>query len=157
MRIIGVGNAERGDDGAGRAVARWLRGKLPASVEIVEHNGEVTTLMAELENVERAYLVDACASGAATGTVQRFDVATAPLPQLAFGMSTHGMGLAEAIELARALGQLPECCVVYAIEGGSFAPGVALSPAVTAAVVEVGRRLTDDLGHIDAATGEVDA
>jgi hydrogenase maturation protease len=30
--VIGVGNPERGDDGAGREVARRLRGRLPAGL-----------------------------------------------------------------------------------------------------------------------------
>ena len=65
--------------------------------------------------------------------------AATPLPRGALGMSTHGFGLAEALELARALGQLPRRCIVYAIEGASFETGAPLSPEVAAAV-DGGRR-----------------
>jgi hydrogenase maturation protease len=149
--VIGIGNVDRGDDGVGRAVARWLRGKLARDVEIVEHDGEATSLLAQLENVACVYLIDACRSGAAAGTVTRFDVSAVPLPRETFGMSTHGMGLADAVELARALGQLPARCIVYAIEGGAFEPGAALTPAVSAAIDEAGRRLADELS---STTGE---
>jgi hydrogenase maturation protease len=60
-------------------------------------------------------------------------------------LSTHGFGLAEAIELARALGGLPPRCVVYAIEGSSFEEGAALSPPVVAAAAEVARRLCGEI------------
>jgi hydrogenase maturation protease len=143
--VIGIGNPDRGDDGAGRAVARLLRGNLPDDVVLVEHGGETTGLMARLDSMATAFLVDACASGAAAGTIRRFDVAATPLPP-AFGMSSHGLGLAEAVELARTLGQLPPCCIVYAIEGQSFAIGTPLSPPVALAVAEVAARLCTEIG-----------
>lgn len=145
MVVIGVGNPDRGDDGAGRAVARGLRAKLPGEVDILEHDGEATSLLARLENVAAAYLIDACASGAPAGTVRRFDVASGPLPSEPFSPSSHGFGLAEAIELARALGQLPPCCIVYAIEAASLAPGEAMSPAVETAVEEVAQRVREEV------------
>jgi hydrogenase maturation protease len=77
--------------------------------------------------------------------VWRFDVGTGPLPQCAFTVSTHGFGLGEAIELARALGSLPPHCVVYAIEGATFEAGAPLSPPVAAAVGDVARRLLAEI------------
>jgi hydrogenase maturation protease len=118
---------------------------LPTDVDIVEADGEATALLAHMEGAEAAYLVDACASGAEPGTIRRFDAAAAPLPQVAFGLSTHGFGLAEAIELARALGQLPPRCVVYAIEGDGFDTGTPLSGAVAEAVPRVLERLCGEI------------
>jgi len=143
--VIGIGNPDRGDDGVGRLVAHSLRNRLPAGVEVVEADGEATALLAHMDGVEAAYLVDACTSGAAPGTVRRFDAAAAPLPQAAFGLSTHGFGLAEAIELARALGQLPQHCVVYAIEGAGFETGAPVSDAVAEAVPRVVERLCGEI------------
>lgn len=148
--VIGIGNPDRGDDAAGRAVARRLRGMLPPAIRIDEHDGEATGLLARLEGAKSAYLIDACLSSAPAGTVQRFDVGDAPLPQDTFAMSTHGLGLAEAIELGRALGQLPACCVVYAIEVGSTAPGDPLSAAVTAAIDAVAERVCAEVSGTDA-------
>ena len=145
MRVIGVGNPDRGDDGAGPAVARWIAGRLPPDVEVMEHGGEATSLLAAIEGAGAVYLVDACVAGGKPGDLHRFDAAAGPLPSNTFGFSSHGLGLAEALELARALGQLPPRCVVYAIEGESFESGLGLSPAVAAAVAEAGRRLLDDL------------
>lgn len=143
--VLGIGNPDRGDDAAGRRVAQLLRRMLPEHVEVAEHDGEATALLARLDGAAAAYLIDACVSGAPAGTVHRFDVGTAPLPQAAFGLSTHGFGLAEAVELARSLGQLPEHCIVYAIEGNSFEIGAPLSPPASAAVAEVVRRLGSEI------------
>lgn len=143
--VIGIGNPDRGDDAAGRAVARRLRGLLPPEVAIAEEGGEATALMTRFDGAAEVYLVDACRSGAAAGTVRRFDVARAPLPHDAFGTSTHGFGVAQAVDLARALEQLPPRCVVYAIEGASFETGAPLSPPVAQAVADVADRLRDAL------------
>ena len=143
--VLGVGNPDRGDDAAGRKVAWLLRWMLPDDVEVTEHDGEATDLLARLEGVAAAFLIDACASDASAGTVSRFDVGVRPLPQRAFTVSTHGFGLAEAIELARALDRLPPCCVVYTIEGGSFEAGAPLSEPVAAAVADVARRLLAEI------------
>ena len=147
--VLGVGNVNRGDDGAGRAVARALRGVLGAHVEVAECEGQATGILAILETASAALIIDACASGAPAGTVRRFDVSQTPLPQAAFGVSTHGFGLHEAIELARALGQLPARCVVYAIEGAGFETGAPLSPAAAAAVSQVARQVSVELGGED--------
>lgn len=143
--VIGVGNADRGDDGAGRRVARLLEQLAPPGVEIAEHDGEATTLFSKFDGAAEVVLIDACASDGPPGTVRRFDVATAPLPQREFGGTTHGFGLAAAIELARALGRLPPSCIVYAIEGASYDFGAPLSPSVEAAAVETARRLAAEL------------
>lgn len=143
--MIGIGNPDRGDDAAGRLVARLLRPGLPAGVTVAEMPGEAAALLARLEGVAAAYLVDASASGAPPGTVRRFDAGATPLPAATFELSSHGFGLAAAIELARALRQLPPRCIVYAIEGGCFEPGAPLSPAVAAAVAEVARRLAGEI------------
>jgi hydrogenase maturation protease len=143
--VIGIGNPDRGDDAVGRLVVRNLQGRLPSGVEVVEAGGEATALLAHMDGAAEVYLVDACASGAEPGTVRRFDAAAAPLPQAAFGLSTHGFGPAEALELARALAQLPARCVVYAIEGAGFEAGAPLSGAVLAAVPRVVERLCGEL------------
>lgn len=151
--VLGIGNSDRGDDAAGRAVVRLLRGTPPDGVELIEQDGEATALLTYLEGAATAFVVDACSSGAPPGTVQRFDVGTGPLPHATFGLSTHGFGLAEAIELARALGQLPPRCVVYAIEGSSFEAGAPLSASVAAAVATVAARLRTEIAD-DEEPGE---
>jgi hydrogenase maturation protease len=143
--VIGVGNPDRGDDGAGRETARRLRASGLEEATIVACDGEATALLAHFEGADAAILIDACVSGAAPGTVRRFDAAEAPLPSAAFGLSSHGLGLSEAIELARTLGALPPRCVVYAIEGQRFDVGAPLSDAAAAAIEEVVADIRRDL------------
>jgi len=145
--VLGLGNPDRGDDAAGRVVAQQLVHALPDDVAIIEHDGEATALLALFDGVSNAVIVDACQSGAAAGTVYRFDVNASPLPQARFGLSTHSFGLDAAIELARALGQLPPSCIVYAIEGANFDDGVGLSSEATTAVERVAPQIAAEFAR----------
>jgi hydrogenase maturation protease len=143
--VIGIGNPDRGDDAVGRIVAQRLSMRCPAGVRIVEHNGESTTLLDCLSGADCAYMVDACMARRPPGTISRFDVTATALPPDAFSCSTHGLGLAHAVELARALGCLPRRCVVYAIDGRRFETGAALSPEVAAAAKRVADLIRNEL------------
>jgi hydrogenase maturation protease len=128
--VLGIGNRARGDDGVGRLVARLLREKLPSDITIEETEGEATAILTRLDGIDAVHVIDAARSGAAAGTTLRFDVTAAPLPETLGALSTHGFGLGEAIELARALGHLPRIAIVHVIEGVSFETGAALTPVV---------------------------
>jgi hydrogenase maturation protease len=137
--IIGCGNTDRGDDGAGILVARRLR---ELGVDAVEHSGDGLALLDLWNSGDEVILVDATVSGAAPGTVSNWDPITHPLCAENYRCSTHAFGPWEAIELARALGRLPLRMEIYGIEAANFEPGSAPSREVLAAVDRVVDQLT---------------
>jgi hydrogenase maturation protease len=143
--VIGLGNEYRGDDAIGRIVARSLKAMARDDVRVVEENGEGAALIEAWKGADFVILVDAVHSGGAAGTIHRFDAVAQPIPGNFFHYSTHAFSLAEAVELARALNQLPRRFVIYGIEGKTFASGVGLSPEVEAAADEVLRSLQEEL------------
>jgi hydrogenase maturation protease len=145
--VIGIGNAWRSDDRAGLEVARLLAGTLPEEVEVLEREGEPTSLIEAWEGAAAVWLADAVASGAEPGTVHRHDASEQALPATLFDTSTHHFGLAEAVEIARALGRLPGTAVVYGIEGASFDTGETLSPAVREAAVRVAEAIREEVAE----------
>jgi hydrogenase maturation protease len=132
--VIGVGNPLRGDDAAGVAVVERLRERVPAGVEVVACSEEPSRLMDAWEGADTAVLVDTVSSGTAVGTLHRFDAGEEAVPARTYRSSTHAIGIAETIELARALGRLPRRVRVYGIEAGGFVTGASLTPAVEVAV-----------------------
>ena len=60
-------------------------------------------------------------------------------------VSTHGFGLAEAIEMARAMGSLPATCIVYAVEGAGFETGEPMSEPVADAAAKVAEQIMADV------------
>lgn len=137
--LIGVGNAWRGDDGAGLAVAR--RARELGAPRVLAYEGDAVALLEAWAGAGHAVIVDAAASGAPAGTLHTFDARAAPLPVTLLRSSTHAFGVADAVELARALDRLPERLDVYAIEGGDFALAAGLTPPVAAAVEALARSL----------------
>jgi len=126
--VIGVGHADRQDDGVGPYVARGLcRRGLPAVV----HEGEGTGLL-DLWDSRRACIVfDAVADTAAPGTVRVFtDFDDPGFARAAFVHSTHRLGVPEAVALGRTLGRLPRRLVVIGITGAAFGFGSRLSAPV---------------------------
>jgi hydrogenase maturation protease len=120
----------RGDDAAGLLAARRLGG--------IELEGDASTLVDLLADAPSAIVIDAVRSGAAPGTLHRFEVGRDPLPaSLRSSSSTHAVSVAEAIELARALDRLPPAVLVLGIEGAGFDVGAPLSDPVAAAIDEV--------------------
>ncbi len=143
--VIGIGNALRGDDGAGVEVAERLAGRVPAGVVVASCDEEPSRLIETWEGAHSVVLVDTVASGAPAGTLHRFDAGETPIPARALRSSTHAIGLAETIELARALRRLPRCVVVYGIEGVAFDAGASLTPEVEEAVGRLAETILGDL------------
>jgi hydrogenase maturation protease len=141
LLVVGLGNAWRGDDGAGPAVARAL-GDDP---RVVVLEGEPIGLIEAWAGAQDVVVVDAVSSGAAPGTVHRLDAGAAPLPATLARGSTHAFGLAETIELARTLDRLPPRLTVYGIEGQDFRAGDQLSAPVRTAVDAVRLELRERL------------
>ena len=130
IRVIGVGNAWRGDDAVGILAARRLRDQLDLSVEVMEAEGDGLALLDLMEGADHVLLIDAVMGGGRPGTCVRFDVSTESRWGPVVPSSTHAMGIAEAIDLARALERLPKQVVLYGIEIESVESGAPLSAGV---------------------------
>lgn len=138
MLILGLGNFDRSDDAAGLLVARRLR---ELGVPAREDPGEPLALLEAWSGEPEVIVVDAVVSGRPVGTIGIWNARTTPMPAGVVRGSTHGLGLAEAIELGRALGRLPHRMTVYGIEGACFDFGARASPAVVASVEQVAQHI----------------
>jgi len=143
VRVIGVGNPFRCDDGIGPLVAREVKKRVP-HLEVMEASGEGAELMELWAGAETVIVIDAVSSEAKPGVIYRFEAHREALPAFLFSGSTHRFGVAQAVELARALGKLPKRVIVYGIEGKSFRFGTELSPEVEAVVETAARRVLEE-------------
>ena len=143
--VVGGGNGYRHDDAAGLLVTRRLKKQSLSCAEVYEQTGEGTALIDLWKGAERVVVVDAVQSGAVPGTIHCFRANQDPLPARIFRDSTHAFGLIEAVELSRALRQLPSNFVIYGIEGENFEAGIGLSPVVLDAVNHLAKKLPEDI------------
>jgi hydrogenase maturation protease len=147
--VIGVGNAFRGDDAVGLAVAARVR-ELTDEVDVVVCEQEPIQLLDAWAGADLALLVDAVSSGAEPGTVHRLDATADPMPASVFRGSTHAFGVPEVVELGRALGRLPARLLVFGVEGAVFRAGDELTPAVAGAVEPLAAELLEEAGCTSA-------
>jgi hydrogenase maturation protease len=97
---------------------------------------DVGELIESWKDQDFVILIDAVASSHRPGTILRFDAIEAPLDAGLFGTSSHSLGVHAAVELARALDQLPERLIIFGIVGQDFGQGTGLSEAVQNGVCE---------------------
>ena len=152
LLIIGVGNPFRGDDAAGLLAARRLKEMRLDSCMILEHSGEGVSLMETWKGAGAVILIDAVSSERPPGTIHRLDPIRNPLPAQLFHSSTHAFSLPDAIEMARALDELPPRLLVFGIEGRNFRAGDELSRDVNAALPEVTNQILQEVKALRAET-----
>ncbi|MEZ5540457.1 MAG: hydrogenase maturation protease [Pseudomonadota bacterium] len=155
VRVIGIGQPGAGDDFAGIAVVRALgaAGRLPAGIGLHEI-ADPARLVDLLAGTARAVLVDAIADGGEPGTVACLaPEALACLPRAPY--SSHGIGVADAIALARVLapdGDGPGIRIVAISIARPHGPGTTLSAPVAAAIPRAVACVRDLLTNETAAT-----
>ncbi len=142
--ILGIGNPLRGDDGVGPYVVRRLEDQRSA-FDLHRSDGEVAGLIAIFQRCTDLIVIDAAHSataGVEDGETLRFNPRHTSLAREALRASSHTLGVAEAMELADALGCLPARLTVIAIAGSNFEPGAGLSTPVANAADALVAELT---------------
>jgi hydrogenase maturation protease len=141
-----MGSEYRRDDGVGPAVAGRVAQVLD-DVAILGPLADPLDLLGLWDGADLAVVVDAVQSGAEPGTVQLLELETAsgsgPAGAPSGTTSTHGIGVAGAFRLARAVGSAPKRVVVVGIEGQDFGQGEGLSLAVARAVEDAARHVVE--------------
>jgi hydrogenase maturation protease len=133
VAVIGVGNEFRRDDGIGPTVVARLRDRLPGTVELLISDGEPARLIEAWSGADLAVVVDAVrATPAVPGRLHRLVLDEAESAE-SYPVSSHGLGLGDAVGLAQALGRMPGRLIVHAVEAADLSTGTGLSPAVAAA------------------------
>lgn len=134
VTVVGIGQPFAGDDGAGPAVIEALRSTgLPDGVRALELS-DPADLVPLLEHDEDVIVVDAVVCGTAGHVVELDPSEGDPAEPLA--VSSHGIGVLQALALARALtrGHVARTRILgITIERPLF-QGTKLSPKVAAAV-----------------------
>lgn len=173
--VVGIGCTDRGEDGVGPAVAARVAAAVAdlamADTRVVAHEDPTALLdlLTAPESPDRpvhtVIVVDAVRADADPGTVQVLDVRPGgpDAPTLAAHLNpgpagTHGFGLAGAVELARALGRLPDRVWVVGIVAEQFENGAEISqpvldamPRATKCVLDLLVRATGDYSSRSAS------
>jgi len=138
MRVICCGTPYRGDDAAGLLVAEGLH---QLNIAVSTCTGEATDLLLTMDGAEEVLIVDAVISGAPAGTISEWHDGTTEFRH--HSSTTHALGVAEGIALARELGKTPRQLHIYSIEARTFEIGREISPEVTRAADELAKYIAN--------------
>jgi hydrogenase maturation protease len=123
IRIIGIGS-QFGDDAVGLQVARILAQAPPPCCEVIVADRPGADLIELLDDVDAAILIDAVRSGAPPGTLHELSFDELSRSTIRF-VSSHELGVAASVQLARKLGRAPILGKVLGIE---VAPALVREP-----------------------------
>ncbi|MEJ2199941.1 MAG: HyaD/HybD family hydrogenase maturation endopeptidase [Desulfuromonadaceae bacterium] len=136
--VLGLGNRLMTDDALGGRVIEVLERdyRLPPGVKILDGGTLGLDLLPHLEGVEKLLLVDALDLGEQPGTI--FRLAGAEVPRAFAGkLSVHQMGLQDLLAVAELQGHLPSELVFWGAQTASVTMGLAMTPALEAALGQV--------------------
>jgi hydrogenase maturation protease len=147
--VLGCGNLFAADDAVGLWVVRYLKDQLktalPPQAVVLEAGTPGLNLIDYWEAGDRVILVDAVQSGLPVGAVQRFELKDLPLRGQLVG-DAHGLGILDALELARLTGNLPKSLTIVGIEIENENPfQFGLSPAVEKAIIPAAQAVLAEL------------
>jgi hydrogenase maturation protease len=153
--VIGLGNPDRGDDAVGVEVARQVAAER-LDIAVLEFDDPSEAIDA-WESDDTVVVADAVCSGGHPGDIHVVDAVTQKLPTGRWSAGgTHALGLAAAVEIARALGRLPRRLVVVGVEAKHFGYGTPMADAVAAAVPAAVDAVLAAIDDPDAVVAAID-
>lgn len=146
IAIIGCGNANRSDDGAGPAVLRALHECVVAhaGIRLLDAGTDGMAVMFAARGCETLIVVDACRSGSPPGAV--FEVPGSELARdYVPSLNLHDFRFDHALAAGRRLfgEQFPQDVIVFLIEAAGVDFGNELSLPVALAVEKVAGRIVE--------------
>ena len=149
--VAAVGCEFRRDDGAGPAVLDRVGGELDG-VELLGALPSPLHLLGAWDGADLAIVVDAAGDEPGAVHVVEVDMASVSDPpgRPSSRASSHGVGVIEALRIARVLGTAPARVVLLGVGGADFGVGVGLSASASRAV-EQAARLVGEMAGADGA------
>jgi len=135
LMIVGCGNPDASDDGAGLEIVRRLRERDDCGCDLRAEPAPGVDLLELFPLAEVIVFVDAVLSGGAPGTLYLTPLPTKELEPRALGsLSSHGWGIGEVLKLADALRRPVPRLFLVGVEAATVADGAPRSAAVEEAI-----------------------
>jgi len=113
LKVLGIGNTLRGDDGIGPVIIEELKKlDLPDSINLIEIGSDAFSIIDHFENKQSVLVIDCAQMGKDPGECVKFDVKNENLPILDKAISVHGFGFADVYKLAQNLYEDIQCTII---------------------------------------------
>jgi len=121
VRLLAVGSPMRGDDTAGLMLAERLSDAQLQECLLTTMPADAV-MMLEQFGTDPVIILDAFEAGPDDPPVLKLDLLTEELPE-EMSYSSHGLGVAQAVAMARNMGLLPPVLTLIGIAGYRFGMG----------------------------------
>jgi len=148
IKVLGIGSPF-GDDQVGWKVTDALKQQISMHANIVpfviieNHDRPGVRLIELMSGASTVFIIDAIKSNSEIGTIHRFK--NNDICELENRLSTHDMGVSEALQLGSALNALPDNIILYGIEIDITVPGATLSQRVESAIEHLVVQLKNEI------------
>ena len=137
LKIIGLGNILRGDDGIGPVVIDELRNRnLTLPLQIINAGADAFSILDELLSHQPLVIIDCARMGKQPGALVKFKLTQSTLHRAEKIVSLHGFGFHEIYYLAQQIGQVAECTII-GVEPKSTELNTGLSAEVSANIPRI--------------------
>jgi hydrogenase maturation protease len=145
--VLGVGNLLLKDEGIGIHVVQELQKRqLPNGVEVVDGATSGMNLLALFPEASRLIIVDCVKGGKEPGTIYKFTPDEVKKREWRLMTSLHDVNLADVLQLAEQMNEMPEEVVIIGVEPKELDYGVELSPELEAKLPQVIEEVFKELG-----------
>jgi len=113
LKVLGIGNILRGDDGIGPKIISELSKKsVSLEVEFIDAGSDSFKVLDYLTGNDPVILIDCARMGRSAGEVVRFKLNKANILVIDKAISLHGFGFGEVFKMAEKLGKVADCTVI---------------------------------------------
>ena len=148
LHVLGIGSPF-GDDQLGFEVVKLLQQKpvlrhfTPEQLHIAYCDRPGMYLLELMKGAQTVFLIDAVKTGAPIGTLHRFE--NEDIESMSDSLSTHALGIAEAIKIGAILQTLPQNVVLYAVEIGDVQFQFTLSKPIELSIKALSAQIQNDI------------
>jgi hydrogenase maturation protease len=153
VAVIGIGNVLMGDDAAGPCMVKMVEAQclLPERVTLLDGGTAGLALPGLMEEYGAVIVVDTVHTGAAPGTVHRYDREALLSTPGSRALTPHDPGLRDALLLSELTGNNLPDLVLIGVVPEQTAAGVGLSPAVRDAMDTLVHAVVAELARLGVA------
>jgi len=137
LKVIGIGNALRGDDAIGPLIIEKLekeKNDLPAI--LIDAGADAFTMLEHLIGKDPLLLIDCAKMGKKPGEIKLFDVDEASIEHTSKVVSLHGFGFGDVYKMAKGMGVVASCKII-GVEPKAISFDTHLSEEVEKSIPEI--------------------
>ena len=154
LKVIGIGNILRGDDGIGPVVIQKLEEqKSSDSFKLFDVGSDAFMILDQLLKPGPVLVIDCAKMGKEPGSIVRFSIKDEGKVPAKVGVSLHGFNLAEIWQVAQSLG-CPDDLIIIGVEpkGISFNSGLSeevenIIPTIIGIVLKEAKKYAEKNTH----------